>query len=139
LFYDKKWIIMNSDNIPKTIDEYISSFPQHVQEKLNEMRLTIRKAAPEAIEKISYRMPSYSFNGILVYFAAHKNHLGLYPLTSGIKAFSCELTPYQTSKGGIQFPYKESLPVNLIQRIIEFRVKENLSKADRKALKKRIA
>jgi uncharacterized protein YdhG (YjbR/CyaY superfamily) len=124
---------MNSDKIPQTIDEYIEVFPENVQEKLNEMRQTIRNAAPEAIEKISYRMPSYAFKGMLVYFAAHKNHLGFYPFTSAIRAFSSELAPYQTSKGGIQFPYKNPLPINLIQRIIDFRVKENFDKA---ALKK---
>lgn len=129
---------MDTDIIPTTIDEYISAFPQNIQEKLNEMRLTIRNAAPEASEKISYRMPAYTLNGMLVYFAAHKNHIGFYPFTSVIKAFNCELTPYHTSKGGIQFPYKEPLPINLIQKIIEFRVKENIDKAAVKALKKRI-
>jgi uncharacterized protein YdhG (YjbR/CyaY superfamily) len=128
---------MNSDNIPKTIDEYIAAFPDNVQEKLNEMRLTIRRAAPEATEKISYRMPSYTFNGMLLYFAAHTKHLGFYPFTSAIKAFSVELTPYRTSKGGIQFPYNSPLPLNLIKRIIEFRVKENLYKAEAKALLKK--
>jgi uncharacterized protein YdhG (YjbR/CyaY superfamily) len=128
---------MDTGNIPKTIDEYISAFPPEIQEKLNDMRKTIRKAAPEASEKISYRMPAYTFNGMLVYFAAHKNHLGFYPFTSVLKAFSCELTPYHTSKGGIQFPYKEPLPIDLIQKIIEFRVRENISKAAEKASKKR--
>jgi uncharacterized protein YdhG (YjbR/CyaY superfamily) len=130
---------MDSGNIPKTIDEYISAFPPDIQEKLNEMRLTIRKAAPDATEKISYSMPAFTLNGMLVYFAAHKNHLGFYPFTSVIKAFSCELTPYRTSKGGIQFPYKEPLPINLIKQIIEFRVKENIHKSALKTSKKRIA
>jgi uncharacterized protein YdhG (YjbR/CyaY superfamily) len=129
---------MDTAIIPKTYEEYMSAFPQNIQEKLNEMRLTIRKAAPEASEKISYRMPAYTFHGILVYFAAHKNHIGLYPFTSAIKAFSCELTPYHTSKGGIQFPYKDPLPINLIRKITEFRVKENIDKAAKKALNKRI-
>jgi uncharacterized protein YdhG (YjbR/CyaY superfamily) len=128
---------MNSDNIPKTIDEYIAIFPDHVQEKLNEMRLTIRKAAPGATEKISYRMPSYTFNGMLVYFAAHTNHIGFYPFTSAIRSFSSELAPYHTSKGGIQFPYKSPLPLDLIRRIVQFRVKENLHKAEEKALLKK--
>jgi uncharacterized protein YdhG (YjbR/CyaY superfamily) len=129
---------MDTGNITKTIDEYISAFPPAIQEKLNEMKLTIKKAAPEASEKISYRMPAYTFNGMLVYFAAHKNHIGFYPFTTALKAFSCELTPYHTSKGGIQFPHKDPLPINLIQKIIEFRVRENINKAAEKAIKKRI-
>ena len=129
---------MDTGNIPKTIDEYISAFPPAIQEKLNEMKLTIQKAAPEASEKISYRMPAFTFNGMLVYFAAHNNHIGFYPFSSAIRAFSCELAPYRTSKGGIQFPYKEALPINLIQKIIEFRVRENINKSAEKALKKRI-
>ena len=127
---------MNSDNIPKTIDEYIAAYPVTIQEKLNGMRLAVRKAAPEATEKISYRMPSYLFHGMLVYFAAHTNHIGFYPFTSAIKVFSSELTPYHTSKGGIQFPYKSPLPLNLIKRIVEFRVKENIEKAALKKMKK---
>lgn len=125
---------MNSDKIPATIDEYIEAFPEDVQEKLHEINRTIRKAAPGAKEKISYRMPAYTFNGMLVYFAAHKNHLGFYPFSSAIKAFSKELTPYNTSKGAIQFPYVTPLPIDLIQRIVDFRVKENLHKAEVKSL-----
>jgi uncharacterized protein YdhG (YjbR/CyaY superfamily) len=124
---------MNSGNIPKTIDEYISAFPENVQDKLREMRLTIRNAAPEAEEKISYRMPAFTLKGMLVYFAAHKNHIGFYPFTTAIKAFRNELTPYHTSKGGIQFPHETPLPVGLIRKMIEFRVRENIEKA---ALKK---
>ena len=101
---------MNSEIIPKTIDEYIEAYPENIQEKLREVRQIIREAAPEASEKISYRMPAYVFNGMLVYFAAHSNHLGFYPFTSVLKAFSSELTPYHTTKGGIQFPYKNPLP-----------------------------
>lgn len=127
---------MNSDNIPKTIDEYIASYPENIREKLNEMRLTIRNTAPDATEKISYRMPSFSFNGMLVYFAAHTNHIGFYPFTTALKAFSNELTPYHTTKGGIQFPYKNPLPLTLIKRIIDFRVKENLDKAELKKTRK---
>jgi uncharacterized protein YdhG (YjbR/CyaY superfamily) len=128
---------MNSDIIPKTIDEYIASFPVNVQEKLNEMRLTVSKTVPEATEKISYRMPSYYYHGMLVYFAAHTNHIGFYPFTTAIKAFSSELTPYSTSKGGIQFQYKNPLPLNLIKSIVNFRIKENLAKAEEKALHKK--
>ncbi len=120
---------MDSGKIPKNIDEYISYYPEHVQEKLNEMRSAVKKAAPDATEKISYRMPGYTFYGMLVYFAAHKNHLGFYPFSSAIKAFSDELSPYHTSKGSIQFPYNNPLPLELIVRIVEFRVNENHEKA----------
>ena len=128
---------MNPVKIPQTIDEYILLFPENVREKLNEMRQTIRQSAPEATEKISYRMPSYEFNGMLVYFAAHTSHIGFYPFASAIKAFSSELTPYRTSRGGIQFPYKNPLPLDLIKRIVDYRVKENLHKAEVKALLKK--
>jgi uncharacterized protein YdhG (YjbR/CyaY superfamily) len=128
---------MNSGYIPKTIDEYIAAFPMNVQERLSEMRLTIRKAAPDAEEKISYRMPAFTLKGMLVYFAAHKNHIGFYPFTTSIRAFSSELTSYHTSKGGIQFPHKSPLPLILIKRMVEFRVKENLLKAETKALLKK--
>jgi uncharacterized protein YdhG (YjbR/CyaY superfamily) len=127
---------MNPEIIPKTVDEYIAGYPVSIQEKLNEMRKTIIDAAPGASEKISYRMPSYVFNGMLVYFAAHTNHLGFYPFTTVLKAFSSELTPYHTTKGGIQFPYKSPLPLNLIKRIVEFRVQENLDKAALKKVRK---
>jgi uncharacterized protein YdhG (YjbR/CyaY superfamily) len=128
---------MNSGNIPNTIDEYITAFPENIQERLMEMRLTIRKAAPGAEEKISYRMPAFTLNGMLVYFAAHKNHIGLYPFTTAIRAFRDELTPYHTSKGGIQFPHEDPLPVGLIRKIIEFRVLENLEKASLKNTKQK--
>jgi uncharacterized protein YdhG (YjbR/CyaY superfamily) len=129
---------MDSDFIPNTIDEYIASCPANVQERLTLMRMAIRKAAPDAQEKISYRMPAFTLKGMLVYFAAHKNHIGFYPFTTAIKAFSNELTPYHTSKGGIQFPNKSPLPLDLIKRMVNFRVEENLSKAEAKALKKRV-
>ena len=128
---------MNSYNIPKTIDEYIASFPLDIQEKLDLMRQTIGKAAPDAEEKISYRMAAFTLKGMLVYFAAHKNHIGFYPFTTAIKSFSNELTPYHTSKGGIRFPHNSPLPLDLIKRMVDFRVKENLIKAEIKALKKR--
>jgi uncharacterized protein YdhG (YjbR/CyaY superfamily) len=127
---------MDSEIIPKTVDDYIAGYPESIQEKLNEMRKTIIEAAPGASEKISYRMPAYTSNGMLVYFAAHTNHLGFYPFTTVLKAFSTELTPYHTTKGGIQFPYKSPLPLNLIKRIVEFRVQENLEKAAIKKFRK---
>ena len=129
--------MINPVKTPQTIDEYISLFPEDIREKLNEMNLAIRQAAPEATEKISYRMPAYHYHGMLVYFAAHTNHIGFYPFTTAIKAFSNELTPYPTSKGGIQFQYKNPLPLNLIKRIVGFRVKENLANAKVKAILKK--
>lgn len=128
---------MNPDNIPKTIDEYIAAYPAEVQKKLTDIRVTIRKAAPEAGEKISYRMPAFTLNGMLVYFAAHTNHIGFYPFTSALKEFRNELSAFRTSKGGVQFPYKDPLPLNLIRKMVEFRVKENLLRAEAKLLKKK--
>jgi uncharacterized protein YdhG (YjbR/CyaY superfamily) len=128
---------MNPDNIPKTIDEYIAAYPAGVRKKLTDMRVTIRKAAPEAVEKISYRMPAFTLNGMLVYFAAHTNHIGFYPFTSALKEFRNELSAFRTSKGGVQFRYEDPLPLNLIQKMVEFRVKENLLKAEVKLLKKK--
>ncbi len=129
---------MEAGYIPKTIEEYIAAQPVNVQEKLREMLKAVMEAAPQAIEKISYRMPAFTFNGMLLYFAAHTNHIGFYPFTTAIKAFSRELSPYHTSKGGIQFPYKSPLPVDLIKRMVEFRVRENLEKAASKQIAKPI-
>lgn len=129
---------MNSEKIPETVDEYIAEFPENVQEKLIEMRNAIRRAAPEATEKISYRMPSFVFNGMLVYYAAFKNHIGFYPLTSAIEAFINELSVFKCSKGTIQFPHDKPLPLQLIERITEFRVRENFLKAQAKTIKKRV-
>jgi uncharacterized protein YdhG (YjbR/CyaY superfamily) len=112
----------------KTIDEYIKTFPVDVQNILEKMRQTIRKAAPEAIETISYQMPAFKLNGNLVYFAAHKNHIGFYPTSSGIEAFKNELSPYVWSKGAVQFPTNKPIPYDLVSRIVQFRVKENLAK-----------
>lgn len=108
-----------------TIDDYIASFPGPVQQKLEKIRLTIREAAPEAEETISYQMPAFKLNGILVYFAAFKNHIGFYPTPSGIVAFSEELAPYKPAKGSVKFPMDEPMPLDLIQRITQHRVMEN--------------
>ena len=130
---------MNPTEIPKNIDEYIGSYPAEIQEKLQLIRQVIRRAAPGAEEKISYRMPAFTLSGMLVYFAAHNRHIGFYPFTSAIREFAGELGAYNTSKGGIQFPYRDPLPIDLIVRIIEFRVKENTARAELKKLKKRKA
>lgn len=119
-----------------SIDEYIANFPADIQLLLNQMRETISKAAPDATEKISYQMPTFFLKGNLVHFAALKNHIGFYPTPSGIIAFQKELTRYQSSKGAVQFPLDEPLPFDLVTKMVKFRVKENLQKAEMKSLKK---
>ncbi len=118
----------NEEKTSAAIDEYITKFPSDVQELLKQIRQTIKDAAPDASEKISYQMPTFYLNGNLVHFAAYKNHIGFYPTPSGITAFAEKLAGYKSSKGAVQFPIHESMPLDLIKRIVEFRVKENLSK-----------
>lgn len=117
---------------PADIDEYIGAFPNNIQEILEEIRTTIRKSAPDGKEKISYSMPAFDQNGIIVYFAAFKNHIGLYALPSGHEAFKAELSKYKSGKGSVQFPLNEPIPLDLITKIVKFRVKENLEKAKKK-------
>jgi uncharacterized protein YdhG (YjbR/CyaY superfamily) len=112
----------------KTIDDYIRNFPPEIQALLKELRKAIREAAPEAEETISYQMPAFRLNGILVYFAAAKNHIGFYPTGSGVEAFKEELAQYRWSKGTIRFPLDQPLPLDLVKRIVKFRVKENQQK-----------
>ncbi len=122
--------------LPKNIDEYIAGFPQKIQDMLKEIRATIKKVAPEATEAIKYRMPTYILNGNLVHFAAMKNHIGFYPTPSGIDNFKKELAAYKSGKGSLQFPLDSPLPLDLISKIVELRVKENSAKAEtRKTLK----
>lgn len=116
----------------KNVDHYISLQPIEIQGKLNQLRKLIKDNAPDALEVISYNMPAYKFNGMLMYFAAHKNHIGLYPMATGIEAFKDELTKYETSKGTVQFSHNKSLPVTLIKKIVQFRVNQNLEKAKSK-------
>jgi uncharacterized protein YdhG (YjbR/CyaY superfamily) len=118
-----------------SIDQYIRAFPEDVQRKLLELRSAIRLAAPGASEKISYRMPTFYFNGNLVHFAAFTHHIGFYPTPGGIDAFREELKPYMTSKGAIQFPLDQPLPLKLISKIVRFRVKESAQKAQAKRRK----
>ena len=108
----------------KTVDEYIESFPAPVRNVLEKLRQTIRKAAPDAEEVISYQMPAFKYHGILVYFAAWKNHIGFYP-AGALKAFDKELSAYEVSKGTIRFPLDKPLPLGLISKIVKFRMKEN--------------
>ena len=115
-----------------TIDEYIATFPKETQKILAEIRATIKAAAPEAQEKISYRMPTFFLNGNLVHFAAFKNHIGFYPVPTGVTKFKKELSIYEQGKGSVQFPLNQPLPVDLITKIVKFRVKENLAKAKAK-------
>lgn len=115
-----------------TIDEYIAGFPQDVQKILQELRAVIKAAAPQAQEKISYQMPAFYFHGNLVYFAAYKSHIGFYPTSSGIAHFKEELSGYEISKGTVRFPLDSPLPTELIQRIVAFRVQENLGKTQKK-------
>ena len=116
----------------KTMDEYINTFPDDIRRILNELRQTIREAAPEAEETINYQIPTFSLNGNLVHFAAFEHHIGFYPTPSGMEAFKKELSGYKGAKGSVQFPIDQPLPLFLIRRIVEFRVKENLKKKQKK-------
>ena len=118
---------MNRDKA-KDIDDYISRHPEPVQRLLQQMRQTIRNAAPEATEKISYAIPTFYLNGNLVHFAAFKNHIGFYPTGSGIAAFPKELSKYKGSKGAVQFPLDAPLPLALVSRIVKYRVKQSREK-----------
>jgi len=113
-----------------TIDEYIATFPEAVQRKLQEVRVTIKVSAPDAVEKISYQMPTFYLHGNLIHFAAFKNHIGLYPTPNGIQAFNNELSIYESGKGSVQFPLDKPLPLELIKKIVKFRVEENIRKSE---------
>ena len=119
---------------PKDIDEYIAGYPKEIQKLLKEIRATIKKTAPAANEVISYGMPAFKLNGMLVWFAAHTKHIGFYPRVSGIERFKKELSIYKGAKGSVQFPFDKPLPSGLITKIVKFRVTENLQK--QKAKKK---
>jgi uncharacterized protein YdhG (YjbR/CyaY superfamily) len=112
-----------------TIDEYIQMFPKEIQEKLESIRRLIQELAPEAQEKINYRMPTFYLNGNLVHFAAFEKHIGFYPTPSGISAFRKELSKYKNAKGSVQFPLDEEIPFELIKRIVLYRLEENRKKA----------
>jgi uncharacterized protein YdhG (YjbR/CyaY superfamily) len=121
----------------RNIDEYIAGFPDDVQKALEEIRSTIRKAAPKAEEAIKYAIPTYVLHGNLVHFAAFKNHIGFYPAPAGIDAFEKELAKYREGKGTIQFPLGEKIPLSLITKVVKFRVKQNTEKANSKLKKKK--
>lgn len=114
---------------PQTIDEYVAGFPSDVQAVLQKIRKTIRKAAPDATEKISYQIPTFVLEGNLIHFAAYKKHIGLYPAPRGNPEFKDELVAYEGGKGTLQLPLDKPIPYDLISRIVKFRVKANLDKA----------
>ncbi|RXZ80917.1 hypothetical protein EBB07_17050 [Paenibacillaceae bacterium] len=116
----------------QSVDEYIAQFPPEVQETLETLRKTIQALVPEAVEKISYQMPTFAQHGNLVHFAAYKHHIGFYPGASGIHAFQQELSAYKGAKGSVQFPIDKPLPYELISKIVTFRLAENIKKAEAK-------
>jgi len=112
----------------KTIDEYVQTFPEEVQIILEKMRQTIRKAAPEAEEAISYQIPTFKLNGNLVHFAAFKNHVSFFPTARGVEAFKKELSQFVESKGTVRFPLDKPIPYDLVRKVTLFRRKQNLGK-----------
>ena len=125
-------------NKPKDIDEYIAGFPKDIQKILEQFRETIKKTAPEAGESISYGMPAYKLHARpLVYFAAFKNHIGFYATPTGHSEFAKEFSKYKQGKGSVQFPLDKPLPTGLINKIVKFRIKENLSRAPGTKTKKK--
>ena len=109
----------------KDIDGYIASFPKETQKILQQIRTTIIKAAPEAVETIKYSMPTFTFRGNLIYFAAFKNHIGIYPAPSGDEAFNREIAGYKGAKSSLRFPLDKPIPLELINKIVKFRIMEN--------------
>jgi uncharacterized protein YdhG (YjbR/CyaY superfamily) len=122
---------------PKNVDEYIAEFSPVVQELLEKIRATIRQSAPDAEEKISYQMPTFTLKGNLVHFAAYKKHIGFYPTPTGIERFKEELSVYKSAKGSVQFPLDKAIPFDLIGKIVRFRVMENVEKAAAKGKTKK--
>lgn len=125
----------NEQATPTTIDSYIATFPEDVRAILQQVRQTIHEAAPEATEAISYQMPTFKLYGNLVHFAAFKNHIGFYPVPSGMEAFQEELVAYKQGKGSVQFPLDKPMPFDLITKMVKFRVAENTAAAAAKGKK----
>ena len=125
-----------ANTAPKNIDEYIAGFPNDVQEILEKVRMTIRKAAPDAKETISYQIPTFTLKGYLVHFAAFKKHIGFYPEPTGTEKFQKELSPFKGAKGSVRFPLDKAVPFDLISKIVKFRVKENLGRTEAKGKKR---
>ena len=121
----------------KTVDEYLSVQPENIRAILQKLRDTIKKSAPQAEELISYNLPAFKLQGMLVYYAAFKEHIGFYPTPSAIEAFKKELSSYKGAKGSVQFPIDKPLPLNLVTKIVKYRVKENLEGSHAKAIKRK--
>jgi uncharacterized protein YdhG (YjbR/CyaY superfamily) len=126
---EKEVPIMNKRKQPKTIDEYISLYPKNVQIIQERIRKAIRLTAPGAEETISYQIPTFRLKGNLVHFAAYKNHIGFYPTSSAIESFKGELSSFETSRGTIRFPMDKPIPIDLVKRIVKYRVKQINKKA----------
>jgi uncharacterized protein YdhG (YjbR/CyaY superfamily) len=109
----------------RTVDEYVSTLRGETSERLKSLRKAIRQAAPQAEEVIHYNMPAFRSNGMLVWYAAFKDHVGFYPRASAIAAFKRELAGYKSSKGAIQFPIEKGIPAGLVRKIVKFRLREN--------------
>ena len=126
---------MADRSAPATIDEYIAAFPPDVQAILERIRWIIKKAAPIAREKISYKMPAFALDGDLIYFAAFKKHIGVFPPVRGDEKLARELAPYRGEKGNLKFPLAEPIPYDLIRKVVRFRIKEHreAARARRKA------
>jgi len=124
--------LLSSKNNFQTIDEYIKSFPRDVQKKLESIRQTIKKFAPEAEEMISYQIPTFKLNGPLIYFAGFKNHVSVYPAPRSVPEFKKELSAYKGGKGTVQFPLDKPIPLSLIKKIVKYRLKENSAKTTKK-------
>jgi uncharacterized protein YdhG (YjbR/CyaY superfamily) len=120
----------------KDVDAYIAGFPREVQELLEKVRTTIRAAAPDADEAMKYGVPTFIWNGNLVHYAAFKEHIGFYPTPGAIETFKEELAAYESAKGSVRFPFDKPLPLELIGRIVKFRLKENLDRAQAKRKKR---
>ena len=114
--------------VPETVDQYIAAFPSDVKKRMQQLRKTIKAAAPKADELISYQMPGYKYFGMLVYFAAFKNHIGFYPGAGGILEFYKKLSSFKSAKGSVQFPHDRPIPYDIISKIVKFRVKQNEEK-----------
>jgi uncharacterized protein YdhG (YjbR/CyaY superfamily) len=127
------FVYTNLANMDKTkftsVDEYIATFPEETQKLLEDIRKVIKQTAPKAEEVISYNMPGYKLNGMLVWFAGYKNHIGFYPSGSPMKVFADQLAIYKTSKGAIQFPIDKAIPKKLVKDIVKYRIAENAEKA----------
>ena len=117
---------------PTTIDEYIGGFPPEIQAVLEQVRAAVRETAPEARETIAYQLPTFVLHGNLVHFGAFKKHIGLYPTPTGLEQFKDDLAPYKCAKGSVQFPLDQPMPLDLIRKIVAFRVEENLKRTANK-------